>query len=196
MRNLVVLLLPVILLYSCVNRSGEEKLQKMNFEIDSTLVGHEVQLQNTGITFLIPAEWSQGSHLKQDSLKDLIIPADTSFRYELNPVKVFFEKDNKVLMIVSMINDLTDAELKFLAKNYRRIFNFNLHWERVRHEGFRHHDFIVHQFLLQKKETIHFRLIFTDAKLTKFQVDYIIPADVYREYIKIIESSIGSFKAT
>lgn len=189
----VIFLLSCIISFSCKNNEDAGKVNRLDFNIDSTQLAPVVKLTDYRLSFHPPVnlvhsdeffkKLSSGIEQNDQSLSGLIT----------KPIDVFVDNDFNVLVvsnIEAVAKDTVNGSLNQISGLVKKQFKP----ENAKFAEFLKDDIKINQFLIQDSVNVIFKLLLQNPDKKVLQFDYIIPQKNYRNEIKAIESSIGSIK--
>lgn len=195
MYRLVVFLL-ILVISGCVSNNKNEtaEITEMVFNIDPELLGDTVYVKDKGFVFQHPETWTQiPDEIFGEAVRRLTRAIAEDELFPTYPIHAFLRPDNGSAMIVSEIS-ITDTiydTSEALTQFQKRIT------DRYTEEELKTTDFMkdgihFYQYLIQKEDIVNFKFVFRNTADEMFQVDYIVPASVYLQESRAIESSIGT----
>ena len=176
----------------CSKNSDVKQNNSLSFDVDTELLGNELVLEELGLTVSPPKNCKplQPQVYKEflSRLSEKMNPVDSLL---IEPKALFFDQQNNILFSVSKIN-FTDSisTVGDYEKELMKKFS-TLDAKKV---IFEYKNFTIHQLRVISNDSILFKLIVLQ-KENFIQLDYIIPKQGYHNYLKAIESSIGSLKS-
>ena len=111
---------------------------------------------------------------------------------QITPRWVFMNEATRAMCVVSRLEGVKatpdETLLQTLENTYRRQFPTG----KVQCTTFRKDAFRVHQLMVVATDFVLIKLICDALESPVFEVDYVVPSDVYQQELRAIESSIGS----
>ncbi|MCK4956348.1 MAG: hypothetical protein KAS49_01845 [Candidatus Cloacimonetes bacterium] len=173
-----------IVCFICLSCSSKKSIEnEITFEVKYELLGEEYNFSK----FIInpPKKWVELSTEQKDLLNKQINSPDENIKLE----SAFINELYNSFMFVSRFISNDENEFKSYLSAIRKInIDFNIVESRFFYNGI---DII--QLMIMKNENVNIKLICSLPENT-YLIDYIVPYEIYREEVKIIESSIGSIK--
>ena len=162
----------------------------LTFNVDGTLLALPYINEDLGIQLRPPKNWLA----KDDTTFSKLIRIDTKSPYQISPRQIFINDSLKCCCIISEVDSVNikegDLVLKAIEAQFR---SFDPNGQIFPTEFYTEH-FRVRQVLAIAKNFVFFRLLCDHPKTKIFQVDYILPQATYQQYVRTIESSIGTFQ--
>lgn len=190
----IVLLLA--LLISC-GKSNEppQQFEELSFEINEALLGPSFADSTLRFSFHPPIGWEQVPDTTmekvQEELSDVIGQENG---IQVTPIRFFINKEKGSSCTLSRVIGLDlSRQAQGSLEEYESLLRAKFPGASVKKGTFRIHEINVFQFLITDEQRVIFKLLCSDFQKQTFQVDYVVPRSVYRQQIKAIESSIGSF---
>jgi|GEM_PF-1585537 len=195
MYRLLIILL-VMLIAGCVsnNRNETGHVNEMVFNIDPELLGDTVYVKDKRFVFQPPSGWMQlPDEIFGEAVRQMTqaIPDDELF--PTYPIHAFLRPEHGSAMIVSEISiadtiyDTSEALTQFQKRITDRFTE-----EELKTTDFMKDGIHFYQYLIQKEDIVNFKFVFANTADEMFQIDYIVPASVYLQESRAIESSIGT----
>lgn len=188
------LLLLCLISFSCNSNDDEAgKLNRLNFDIDSTKLAAEVRLNNYKLSFNPPVNLVHSDEF-YNKLASGIAKSDPNMSdFITKPIDAFVDNDFNVLVVSGIEPGLKDTANGGLSK-ITALVKKQFKPENAKYAEFLKDDIKISQFLIQDSINVIFKLLFENPDKKVLQFDYIIPQKNYKNEIKAIESSIGSIK--
>jgi hypothetical protein len=190
---ILIILLFLSLLISCSGESQEDN-HKLYFFVDSTLLA--TKYENSALKFAFhPPVGCQP--LSEAVLREVIARLDSSMILSdsiiFQLVQMFIDTTNKLSCSVSKIicSDI-DSNLIHLTAIYSRLLHQKFPGATIKTGNFNIDSIAIIQFLILTENKVIFKLIFNSPTKNTLQIDYAIARSKYPEFIRNIESSIGS----
>ena len=184
-----ILILFSIILIGCIKtKETSQTNDDLLFDINYTLLGESFYDTALGMKMKIPLGWKKVSMLNDKALalklKQLHLDSLGS--------KMYIDTAQHASILISKIDNLTTEYLRRMYNNPDSTYNLLKQWDSVIKSEFSINGIPTYQFLLQNKDLINFKLLFTGKTKQKFQVDYFIERSNYLGLVKKVESSIGT----
>jgi len=189
-------LLFLTLIVGCVSHKNDDsdRPDEMEFNIDPELLGSTVHLDEKGISFQPPREWTQLSDEIFDEAVRQLKQFQTDHEYfSIHPVNIFLHPRHGSTLIISEISaDESFSDPSEMIERFHKKLEDRFEDQNVRETVFLKDGIYFHQYLIQSQDKVNFKLLFYNAAADLFQVDYVVPRSVYLSESRAIESSIGS----
>jgi len=184
----------LFLLNSCgENKKPSNDIEKINFSVDSSLLGEKVVLNDLNFSYNAPKNWIIfDSAAVNQLIKIPIEQSKNDISKIIKPINYFVDSITKSILITSMIFDKDKKNKKQFISNYKNHINTVSKDSKVMVNEFMKDNFHIVQFLIQNNDFVNFKLVmFINSNI--IQQDFYIPPKEYNmEIAKVIESSIGS----
>lgn len=196
LNQLVFLFTILILLFSACNKVDSEKKDTILFNQVDSLISSPDSLYNGGIIISPPKDWTNiDSNLISLITAKLSQISDTSFHFEYNLLKIYFDSTSSSLLSVgTIIYDESIYSAETALSDYKSLFEKNLLTSNIKTGSYIKDNIEITQFLIQEKDNITFKLIFINNSNKIIQIDYILNPKIYLDIVKAVESSISSIK--
>lgn len=176
----IFVILIVISLTACIADKKGEKIERMFFAYDSTLVGKTVSI-DPGILFELP--------LGMEEITDKL-PADQfaqniPFNFNTEKLRIFFHVQTMGTLLTTVSkDDITVIQNDILSNTPIKL---------ISDDTFYKDDILICQYIYGDNNSLMliFLLPMPDSVI---EMIYLIPKEVYPEFAKKIESSLGSIK--
>ncbi len=189
----LVLLLSLIS-FSCNSNDDEAgKLNRLNFDIDSTKLAAEVKLNNYKLSFNPPVNLVHSDEFFNKLVSGIAQNDPNMNELVTKPIDAFVDNDFNVLVVSGIEPGLKDTAITGLSK-ITALVKKQFKSEKAKYAEFLKDDIKIGQFLIQDSINVIFKLLLENPDKKVLQFDYIIPQKNYKNEIKAIESSIGSIK--
>lgn len=173
-----------------------QHIETLSFEVDESLLGPSFLDSTLGFAFHPPIGWEQVPDTTMEEAKErLLATMGQRDSIQVMPIQFFINLQNGSSCSLSRLTglDLSDQVLGSLGE-YQSLLKTKFSSMKIKEGAFRIDDINVFQFLITDGERIIFKLLCYGPQKRAFQIDYVVPHSVYRQQIKAIESSIGSFQ--
>lgn len=188
----LILLIAFLGIVACnTGRKRPPNKDDMHFEVNEDLLGETQTNEKLGVAYAAPKNWETVTGEPKKKLSQTLSEMGATDDVQL--LSVYFEQETASLLFVSDLSKLSDTVMLAAIANYKTYFADTTKNERVMMDDFEYNGFYIRQFLIQSPGLVNFKLWFLEGGKKRFQVDYMVPAEVYMKKIKDIESSIGSF---
>jgi hypothetical protein len=183
--------LPVLLilcLLSCGSKSQQDSVQ---FNIDKNLLAKRIQIDSLGFSFAPPVGWADDASKGIDQSLHKFQNEELS-SYAISIKDIFYDSTSTNFCSISVIQSADSPDLSYFVKNFYNILSSQIKPEDLKQAHFSKEGLEITQFLIMSDSRVMFKLCFQPANTYIIQIDYAIDRSIYPNYIKKIESSIGS----
>ena len=171
--------------------ANDRSIPLMEFVVDQALLGDVFRDSTLNVEFQPPARWTKADAQTKEMVAALI---DSLSRYPVRLTEIFYDSASQSVAVLSDLSEVDTELYGKITSEYEQVFNAGKTWDDVKMATFRFNNLTAHQLLLQNQQMVNFKLLFFKNLDNKFQVDYIVPRQVYAEKVRHIESSIGSIR--
>lgn len=193
---LAVCLLTALLITGCTSQQdeGEEGPVQMQFDVNRELLGDSVRVAAGNIGFSPPKNWQPlPDNIFEEASRHITQFDAEDDNFSIIPVYIFLHQQNGSALVVSKIipengNTFTGEPIH----TFRSHVSDRFESEEIQEADFLKEDIHIYQYIIQKEDTVNFKLLFQNRDNKIFQFDYVVPHAVYLSESKAIESSIGS----
>jgi hypothetical protein len=176
--------------HTCGNREKSDTYSELIFEIDSTLVGPEIKLEEFNLAVSPPAGWTALDLNLQDSLKAVVLSRLSGGEgFLIDPLEIIWEPKTSSILSISRIELREDS---VQIKDYYSVMEQTFTDQSLNKGYFKSRELPFTQYLIQGNSQVAFKLITHTDENAYIQFDYVIPLNHYMDRLKAIESSIGS----
>ncbi len=183
---IVVVKLSMFFIISCNTDDFNQKKVGMQFYVDTSLLANSIYLENSNISLKPPIDWILISEEESTQLSIAIKDGDNIFEILLSNV---FKSKNGALMIISQVQSKVN-DFGYIPPDYKELLTQQFNIKDIPSLKFPINEIPILQYIINTDEYVIIRL-FVGSHI-KFQLDYIIPRNIYEKELKKIESSIGS----
>lgn len=181
------------MIFSCDQKNVEDETNIV-FNVDSTLLAPKHEIPKLQLSFRppkicrsLPEKFVNKISIKLDSA---ISPSD---KFTIRPIHIFTDSLNEFNCSISQIIDSnSDTSQSFLELHYYQFLKKSFAKENITKGAYVVNGLNITQYLIMTTERIIFKLIFTSPNNAITQIDYAIVRSIYPNFIRHIESSIGS----
>ena len=185
--KIVVIVLSILALFNCSNKTPGNDKDQILFNVDSLLLDSTYLNSELGISFHPPKDWKTISNELMESIKANTETLSDSINIDLQ--KVFMNKDISAFCIISAFAGYSSREL---VEDYIFEIKKRNSEKSIKEGSFSHNGFEIRQLFIFDQEKVILKLIVQSQNNKKFLIDYIIPMKFYEKNLRAIESSIGS----
>lgn len=193
------IILFMLFLSSCSKQQQQpERPQSLEFAVDSTLIDKPLNDPEFGIHFSPPKAWKSMDRKKLTALRDSaereLGGGKVSFvRGSFRAMYGFVEPHSRGVMTVARISAFDTSDGSKASENLRRLYLERDSLSEVSTAIFIHQGLKVFQTRVLQSQAVTFKLVFTDKRLSApVSFDFVLQRSSYPEFIKTIESVIGS----
>ena len=111
---------------------------------------------------------------------------------QMVPRWVFVNEDSRAMCVVSRLEGVKVTPDETLLKTLETAYRAQFPKATVQRTVFMNGAFRVHQLMVGSSDFVLIKLICNAPENPVFEVDYVVPRDVYETELRAIESSIGS----
>ncbi len=187
---IVVVKLSMFFIISCNTDDFNQKKVGMQFYVDTSLLANSIYLENSNISLKPPIDWILISEEESTQLSIAIKDGDNIFEILLSNV---FKSKNGALMIISQVQSKVN-DFGYIPPDYKELLTQQFSIKDIPSLKFPINEIPILQYLINTDEFVIIR-IFIDS-IANYQIDYIIPRNIYEKELKKVESSIGSINKT
>ena len=189
--------LSITLLASC-GQSNEpsQQFEELSFAVDKSLLGPSFTDSTLGFSFHPPMGWEKVPDTTmvkaRETLSDVIGQESDS---QVSSLRFFINLEKGSSCVLSRLLGLDlSGQVQGSLEEFESQLRDKFPGANVKKGAFRIDDLKVFQFLVTDDQRVIFKLVCWGSPKQIIQVDYVVPRSVYRQQIKAIESSIGSFR--
>ncbi len=184
------------LLISCDSKAPEPQTQitqHLTFDVNADLLGPEVVDSSLHITLSPPRNWNPipEEALTQVKVKSKDILGQT---IELEPCHIFGNEQSRTMCFVSRLRSLNIDNFETLMEDLKKAYYSKLKDSRIDSATYFKDEFMVHQLMVNTSQYVLIKLFLDSPDIPVFEVDYVVPLEVYGKELRAIESSIGSIR--
>jgi hypothetical protein len=183
---IVLVKLSIFFIIACNTDDFDQKNDAMQFYVDTSLLANSIYLENSNISLRPPVDWVSISNDEMEHLSKTIQEGENIFQINL---KNAYKSPEGALLIITQVSSKI-KNFGYIPPDYVELLSEQFNIENVLFDIFDIHKVPIRQYLINTKEVVIFKL-FIWAN-TDYQLDYIIPKNIYEKELKKIESSIGS----
>jgi len=167
------------------------KHETLVFKVDDTLLEPAITDTNLKICISAPKNWKpiDNSLLKHinTSLGDALTQG-----LQIKPKWIFFNNQSQAMCVVSKLDLVDIAQGEKVLKELKEAYRLKLSDATVQSAIFLKDDFRVHQLMVNSSKSVIIKMLLDAPEVPVFEVDYVVPRQVYARELRAIESSIGS----
>lgn len=188
-KNIILLLVMLFQSIGCTyENKGSDEFQNIVFNVNTKLLSAERFFINNKLELRMPIDYHQIDDDKFLTVKETI-ESDSAAFFKMSLLSVFNSPNGSYSIISKIVSDnnifeeVDSAYYALLAENFK---TKNINIGKVKINGIN-----AIQYLITTNDTVIIKLIL-NVKDSYYQIDYIIPLEIYEKELKFIESSIGS----
>ncbi len=178
----------ILFLASCSNHSGgESDFPAIGFRVDSDLLSSPV-LVDGSFSIQTPADWFA---VQGDSFETIAqaLSSDTTSFLRVKVLTVHQSHLGSSCVISKIIDD--SFHFGLLDQSFEEMLRRTTQTENVSRDAFRLNGIDTVQYLIITGDIITFKL-FSSIDGSFYQMDYFVPASIYQDEMRKLESSIGT----
>lgn len=165
--------------------------ESLVFHVDETRLEPAITDPTLKIEIAAPKGWKviDDATLTQviDQLGDTLAQG-----LQITPRWVFLNEATRTMCVVSKLEGVKASPDETLLQTLENAYRNQFPMGKVQRATFRKDAFRVHQLIVVATDFVLIKLICDALKSPVFEVDYVVPSDVYQRELRAIESSIGS----
>ena len=179
------LILSIISCESTLDKSTT-KSQKLSFKINHSLLNMTPLKTNEGFTIYAPINW-----LPFDSSSFIQLEGAIEANENLIPLELVggYQSKDLATCIISKISS-NKEDFQYIPENYNDILKSQFSTENINVSQIDINNTAVRQFIISNNNHTVIKLFISGVQ--NYQVDYIIPREVYKAELGKVESSIGT----
>jgi hypothetical protein len=182
------LLLALLFVVSCSGQSdAEDDFLPAGFDVQQDLLSEQMLIDST---FFIraPLTWADIDTAAFSTVRKAI-RQDTAAFFDLEPIRILSSPDGASCIISRVVCD--PFGFYSLNEDFKQSLELSSQSENVVRGSFSVNDIKVVQYRVVTPDVIAFKL-FCLVDTRYYQIDYLLPADIYQNEIRKVESSVGS----
>lgn len=170
--------------------------EEMKFDVDPALLGMSFADSTLRLRFSPPVGWPPLEPDLFEKTREAYAKIARVERFTSRPVRIFSDGEKRFFMIVSEFPHWPAPVDPYVAfADYVRLLKGPITDLDVDQTFYRHGNLDVYHLIITNAAMVDHRLMILRENVPPVQVDYLLPRVGYPEFIKAIESSIGSFEA-
>ena len=183
---IVAIKLSIFFLISCNEDDFNQKNDALKFYVDTSLLANSIFLENSNTSLRPPLGWEPISNIDFEKLSKSIKSGDNIFDIHLSNT---YRSIDGALMIISRIQSKAD-NFGYLPIDYKELLIQQFSTKDIYSLKLSINQNAVLQYLINTDKFVIIRIFISSNP--NYQIDYIIPRNIYEKELKKIESSIGS----
>lgn len=192
MKTCIVCGIIIVGLWGCEgSNSPRRTYETLTFNVDSTRLEPTITDSVLKIEIASPKGWKAIDDAMLTQVVDRL--GDTLTQgLEMAPRLVFVNDGIGAMCVVSGLEGVKGTPDETLLKTLDDAYSSRFPTARVQRAIFRKGAFRIHQLMVVASDFVLIKLICDTPEISVFEVDYVVPSDVYQQELRAIESSIGS----
>lgn len=192
MKIYAFVILTIILCFlNCSSKSQDDSIQ---FHVDKNLLGQSYSIDSLNFSFAPPLGWNINP-LKPEFQQPQKFQSDELKSYSLYIKTIFRDSSSSSFCSISQINSTDSVNINQFLIAFNSLMSQQFKPENIKEGRFKRNNIEIVQFLMMTDSKVFFKLFFQPVNKYILQLDYAIDRKIYPNYIKKIESSIGSISA-
>ncbi|MEE8418125.1 MAG: hypothetical protein V3S06_05610 [candidate division Zixibacteria bacterium] len=177
---------------ACSNNRSDKQVNDLYFDVVDSLLASEIELGSSGWRVRPPRNLTAlPESLMADFRKILSSSLKDSTRITL--LGILMSEETRASLMISRIAGLNlQSDTAGFMENYRDALRSEDETKSIESGDFRHGKVYVKNFLVSDSTNVQFRLICFKPSDDAIELIYTTPRAVYSDFVKSIESSIGS----
>ncbi|MBN1155501.1 hypothetical protein JXB12_11335 [candidate division KSB1 bacterium] len=189
------LMVSALFIANCSRSSkDDDRYETLSFEVQSDLLSETFIDSTLGIQFAPPRDWKRIDSTLMSQLNDrLTLSENDSSAYAVTVREMFLDSVHTSLCAISTYERI-DSTISFddFINEFVEVAHIN-HASTIKKEGRSViNQLKFYQIIVMDKKTVNLKFVGKHHAPYPFQIDYIVPVNVYPNVIRSIESSIGS----
>jgi hypothetical protein len=176
----------IFFLISCNGDDFNQKNDALKFYVDNSLLADSIFLENSNVLLRPPLGWEPISEIDFEKLSKSIKSEDNIFDIHLSNT---YRSIDGALMIISSIQSKAD-NFGYIPIDYKELLIQQFSTEDIYSLKLSINQISVLQYLINTDKFVIIRIFISSNP--NYQIDYIIPRNIYEKELMKIESSIGS----
>ncbi len=188
----IVIVLVFLFFLACGNNRSDKRLNDMYFNIVDSLLAPAIELGHADLQIRPPKDLTAlPESLMADFKKILSNSLQDSSKITL--LEILLSQETKASLMISRIAGLNlQSDTAGFMENYRDALRSEDKTKSIESGDFWHAEVYVKNILVRDSSNVQFRLICLKPSNDAIELIYTTPRAVYGDYVRSIESSIGS----
>lgn len=188
----IVIALVSLFFLACGNNRSDKRLNDMYFNVVDSLLAPAIELGSADWQIRPPKDLTAlPESLMADFKKILSNSLEDSSKITL--LEIWLSEETRASLMISRIAGLNlQADTSRFMENYRDALRSEDKTKSIEAGDFWHGEVYVKNILVRDSSNVQFRLICMKPSNDAIELIYTTPRTVYGDYVKSIESSIGS----
>ena len=173
---------------SCSSKNQQDSIQ---FNVDNSLLEAVYFSDSLNFSFAPPIGFL-ANPLKPINKKIQKFQDEKLSSYFLSIKEIFYDSSSTNFCSISFVQSTDKLDLNYFTNNFNSLLAKQFIPENIKHGRFSKDGVDINQFLIMTDTIVFFKLFLKPTNSYIIQLDYAIDRSIYPNYIKRIESSIGS----
>lgn len=170
----------------------KQPYETLVFKGDETRLEPTIRDTTLRIKIAAPKNWKKIDEAMLAQVTNTLNPQLTTRELQLVPRWIFLNEGSRAMCVVSGFSGVDIAPDEALLKTLETAYRSKFPNATVQRAIFMKDAFRIHQLMVIATDFVLIKLICDAPESLVFEVDYLLPRDVYRTELRAIESSIGS----
>lgn len=175
--------------------SQNRAYETLAFNVDKTLLEPAITDTTLKMTIAAPKAWEKTDDTMLTQVIDQVSPHITQ-GLQMVPRWVFLNEQSRAICIVSRLEGIEITPNDTLLQSLETAYLDKFPKATVQRTAFLKDAFRIHQLMVGAPDFVLIKLICDAPESLIFEVDYVVPRNVYETELRAIESSIGSINLT
>ena len=177
---------------ACGNNRSDKQVSDLYFNVVDSLLASEIELGTTGWRVRPPKNFTALPELLMADFRK-ILSSSIKDSSSITLLEVLLSEETRASLMISRIAGLNlQSDTAGFMENYRDALRSEDKTKSIESGDFRHGEVFVKNFLVSDSTNVQFRLICLKPSNDAVELIYTTPRTVYSDFVKSIESSIGS----
>lgn len=173
---------------SCGSNSQQDSIQ---FKVDYDLLENTHLIDTLNFSFAPPIGW-RSDPAKPINKQTQLFQDEKLSSYFVNIKDVFYDSLSTNFCSISLVQSKDVLDLNYFTQTFKTMLAKQFSPENLKQGKFSKSEMEINQFLIMTETIVFFKLFLQPTNKHIIQLDYAIDRNIYPNYIKKIESSIGS----
>ena len=162
--------------------------QNVSFKISYDLLNENPLKSSQGLSMYLPIGWLEVGSVDKTKLKEALRSKDNIIPLEL--IDAYQSKDLSFCIISKLVSK--EKNYQFFPKDYIDLLENQFATDKINIANIVINNLNIRQYLITNEKHVIIKLFISSKN--NYQIDYIIPVDVYKKELNKIESSMGTIK--
>ena len=173
---------------SCSSKTQEDSIQ---FNVDKNLLENSFSVDSLNFSFSAPLGWlADSSKVLNHTIQKYQNEEISSYSIHIN--EIFYDSSSSSFCSISLIQSTDSLDINYFTDRFNFLLLQQFSPDNLKKGRFTSNGMEIIQFLIMTESKVLFKLFFQPTNKYILQLDYAIDRSIYPNYIKKIESSIGS----